>query len=112
MGTLFYGSSEMQVDFDDRTLAHLQLVIGVKLRQHERFYFSWTDHSDSGSGRSVLWMETSIPMLFRYASARPLPINRGWLRLLTASADQPTGLLCLAEPGVLFDRTMLPHSRV
>jgi hypothetical protein len=112
MGTLFYGSSGMQVGFDDRTLAHLQLVLGAKLRLGERFFFSWTDHADSGSGRSALWMETAIPIYFHYSSARPVAINRAWLDILATTADQPGGLKCLPEPGTAADRTMLPHSRV
>jgi len=42
MGKLTYDST-LTVDFDDRVLAHLQLVIGAKLRRAESFYFSWRD---------------------------------------------------------------------
>ncbi len=43
MGTLIYGDSGLIVDFDDRVLAHLQIVIGAKLRRHEGFFFTWKD---------------------------------------------------------------------
>jgi hypothetical protein len=112
MGKLYYGSSEMQVGFDDRMLAHLQLVLGAKLRRRECFFFSWTDNTDSGSGRSALWMESSIPIYFHYASARPVMINREWLDILTVTADQPGGLTCLQEPGTAHDKTILPRSHV
>ena len=36
MGKLTYDST-LTVDFDDRVLAHLQLVIGAKLRRAESF---------------------------------------------------------------------------
>ncbi|KFF58097.1 ATP-dependent DNA ligase, partial [Cryobacterium sp. MLB-32] len=42
MGKLTYDSS-LTADFDDRVLAHIQLVIGTKLRRGESFYFSWRD---------------------------------------------------------------------
>lgn len=39
MGKLYYDST-LNTDIDDRTLAHLQVVIGAKLRRGESFYFS------------------------------------------------------------------------
>jgi hypothetical protein len=42
MGKLAYDRS-LTIDFDDRTLAHLQIVIGMKMRRGESFYFSWKD---------------------------------------------------------------------
>jgi hypothetical protein len=42
MGRLTY-DSHFSVDFDDRTLAHLQLVIVAKLRRNEAFFLSWRD---------------------------------------------------------------------
>ena len=53
MGKLTYDST-LTVDFDDRVLAHLQLVIGAKLRRAESFYFSWRDDPAVGDGRSAL----------------------------------------------------------
>ena len=39
MGTLTY-DSKLAVSFDDRILAHLQVVIGNKLRRGEPFFFT------------------------------------------------------------------------
>ena len=38
MGRLHYGDHTF--DMDDRLLAHLQLIIGVKLRHGENFFMS------------------------------------------------------------------------
>jgi hypothetical protein len=38
MGSLHYG--DHTIDMDDRLLAHLQLIIGVKLRHGENFFMS------------------------------------------------------------------------
>ena len=53
MGTFVYGSGALRVEFDDRVLAHLQAVIGVKIRRNERFFFSWFDTQAVGDGRSA-----------------------------------------------------------
>lgn len=41
MGTLFYGDNRFAIGIDDRSLAHLQLVILAKLRRDESFSFTW-----------------------------------------------------------------------
>jgi hypothetical protein len=65
MGMLLYGAA-LTVTFDDRVLAHLQFVIAAKLRRHDSFFFSWGDNPNIGGGRSAVWMNHSIPILFHY----------------------------------------------
>src|SRR4051812_28202017 len=65
MGKLTYDST-LVVDFDDRVLAHLQVVIGAKLRRNESFYFSWRDDSAVGDGRSVIWLHPSIALMYKF----------------------------------------------
>lgn len=89
----------MEVELDDRTLAHLQVVIGAKLRRKEGFYFSWTDDLAAGSGRSSVWLEPSVPIAFLYRSSERHVLNKKWLEELTVSANQPSGLTLLKEPG-------------
>lgn len=38
MGKLIYGATEYELE--DRELAHLQLVVSIKLRRHENFFVS------------------------------------------------------------------------
>ncbi|HEY5229456.1 MAG TPA: ATP-dependent DNA ligase [Galbitalea sp.] len=109
MGKLLYGSSRVEIEFDDRVLAHLQLVLSPKLRRHEGFFFSWRDDPAIGDGRSSIWLETSIPLFFRFASAERHQLNREWLEELTQSANQPAGLNLSAEPG---EAPLRPRSRV
>jgi hypothetical protein len=40
MGSLLYGNSGTAVEFEDRALIHLQIVITNKLRRRESFLFS------------------------------------------------------------------------
>jgi hypothetical protein len=98
MGKILYGESGIEVVFDDRAMAHLQLVIGAKLRRRESFFFSWKDESAVGDGRSSIWLDSSIPLYFRYSGSKPVSINREWLDILTLSAHTAQGLQFTAEP--------------
>src|SRR5699024_9697333 len=61
MGKLIYGQGRREVEIEDRTLAHLKAVILIKLRRGESFAMSWPHGLDSGSGRSTIWMNPTIP---------------------------------------------------
>jgi hypothetical protein len=109
MGRLTY-DGRLTVDFDDRVLAHLQLVIGAKLRRNEAFFFSWTDDADSG-GRSALWMHPTISVYFKFTGSRQPWINRSWLDELMLTANTPAGLQIVPEPEVA-EPAFEGHSRL
>ena len=98
MGRLLYGDSARAIEFDDRTLIHLHLVINAKLRRREGFFFSWKDDPAAGSGRSSIWLESSIPLYFKFTTNVRHTVNREWLEALTVSANQPQGMLLIPEP--------------
>jgi hypothetical protein len=112
MGKLLYSSSAMEIGFDDRALAHIQLVMSAKLRRGEKFFFSWKDNVSVGSGRSSIWIEPSIPLYFKFSGSRAVEINRAWLDVLIATANSSSGLTFLPEPGAATGSTSLPQSRV
>jgi hypothetical protein len=97
MGKLTYDST-LTVDFDDRTLAHLQLVIGAKLRRGEAFFFGWKDDPASGDGRTTIWIHPEIPISFKFYGGRQPAINRAWVDQLMLTANSPQGLQMVAEP--------------
>ncbi|MFB2582767.1 ATP-dependent DNA ligase [Herbiconiux sp. P15] len=97
MGKLTYDST-MTVDFEDRTLAHLQLVIGAKLRRSEAFFFAWKDDNASGDGRTSIWLHPTIPITFKFYGGRSPSINRAWVDALMQSANSAQGLMLLPEP--------------
>jgi hypothetical protein len=101
MGTLIYGNAGFSVDFDDRTLVHLQLVIGPKLRRQESFFFTWSNGVESGHGRTSLWMDRSVPMIFQCVDDTRYDINREWLELLSIAANSAQGLQLVAEPEIV-----------
>jgi hypothetical protein len=99
MGILHYGASGIEIEFEDRVLAHLQIAIGTKLRRHERFFLSWKDDPKVGDGRSSVWLDRSIPLAFTFAGARSPSINPRWLGVLADSVDGRWGMQLADEPG-------------
>ena len=91
MGKLTYDHS-LTVDFDDRTLAHLQVVIGMKLRRGESFYFSWKDDQQVGDCRTSIWLHPTIPLVYKFYGSRVPQINPHWIRALELTANTHTGL--------------------
>ena len=96
MGTLQYNGS--RVEFDDRLLAHLQIVIVQKIRRGESFLMSWGDEAGTGEGHSAIWIHPTHNLYFTFAKARSPAINRVWLSELMNSANSARGLLVTEEP--------------
>ncbi|MEC5186194.1 hypothetical protein RCH12_003675 [Cryobacterium sp. MP_3.1] len=66
MGTLTYDSG-LRIYFNDWTLAHLQVAIGVKLHLKESFHLSWKDETDGDGGRGSIWIFPGAPLFFKFA---------------------------------------------
>ncbi|WP_255513464.1 ATP-dependent DNA ligase [Homoserinibacter sp. GY 40078] len=98
VGSLIYGDAGLEFAFDDRVLAHLELVINGKLRRRESFMLSWRDTPGVGDGRSSIWMDTAIPLYFRYSGSRMPLIDKEWLEELAAQAGSTRGLVLGEDP--------------
>jgi hypothetical protein len=98
VGKLVYGFGNLEVDIEDRVLAHIQLVVVAKLRRNEGFMLTWTDEAAVGDGRSSIWLHQSIPLYFKYDDNAQPSINRQWLELLTVTATSAAGLRIVEEP--------------
>ncbi len=99
MGSLTYplrGFSPLAID--DRVLAHLQVVIGTKLRQRQSFFLSWVDDSKKGGGHTSIWIDPTMQLAFTYDTNQRHQINREWLEAMMASANSATGLIITGEP--------------
>lgn len=97
MGKLTLDST-LVVEFDDRLLAHLQLVIGAKVRRGESFHFTWKDDPSIGDGRTTVWIHPATPIVYKYFGSRQPSINRAWLESLTLTANSVAGLQIVPEP--------------
>ena len=95
MGYLAY--ENRSIEFDDRVLAHIQIVIVQKLRRHEGFLMSWRDGNAIGDGRSSIWLSSDIPLYFKFAGGQPPQINPEWISALMASANSSRGLIVFGE---------------
>jgi len=93
MGTLVY-DGDRRAEIEDRTLAHLQVIIVNKLRRQENFPFTWSDER-----RTVtIWLSPNTPIEFIYhGNGRP-HLNRAWLEELALSASSTSGLVVVPEP--------------
>lgn len=89
--TILYDSTV--IDFDDRTLTHLQIVIVNKFAKHEAFLMSWRDDRSTGGGRSSAWLAPTIPLFFKFLGGRVPDVNTEWLLTLGKSAESSTGLI-------------------
>lgn len=94
MGSLHYGSPPATFDLDDRTLAHVELVVLAKLRRSESF--ALTLDAPKG-GRSTVWVNASSTLRFDFGSETH-EINREWLDELIESANTTTGMRVVPEP--------------
>ena len=99
MGKLTYDST-LTADFDDRVLAHIQVVIGAKLRRGESFYFTWRDDPEAGDGRSTIWLHPSISIAYKYFGSRSPSLNREWIEAFMSTANSAGGLQIVAEPSL------------
>lgn len=95
MGSLTYDG--VRIEFEDRVLTHVQIVIAAKLRRGEAFVMTWRDANSVGDGHSAIWLHPSIPLYFKYHGSRGPAVNPDWLEELKRSADSAHGLHVLAE---------------
>jgi hypothetical protein len=109
MGTLIYDGQA--IEFDDRLLAHLQIVIVQKLTRRESFLMSWLNAVSIGDGRTSIWLDHTIPLRFHFLGSRTPEINRDWLERLTGSAASSTGLIVYGEDGSLARCTGMVQQR-
>lgn len=97
MGKFTYDTI-IKVDFEDRLLAHLQIVIGTKIRRGESFHFTWKDDASIGDGRTSVWIHPRCSMVYKFYGSRRPAINRAWVEALTITANSVAGLHVTPEP--------------
>lgn len=97
MGAIFYGNAIEPISIDDRTLAHLKVVIATKLRRNESFTLSWRHPDGDAPGRSTLWLHPSIPLRFTFDADTAPELSQHWLTELSTSANSSGGILLTPE---------------
>ncbi|KEP75671.1 ATP-dependent DNA ligase [Microbacterium sp. SUBG005] len=97
MGKFIYDSST-KTEFEDRLLAHLQVVIMTKVRRGESFTFTWKDDVSTGGGRTTVFIHPHASLQFKYHGGRQPHLNPAWVNALTFNANSPRGLYVVREP--------------
>lgn len=93
MGAFIYDRSE-PIEIEDRTLAHLQVVIIDKLRRDEHFSLVLRDDRIA----VTFWLGPRTPLQFIYHGNRQPAINHEWIELLAGEAGVTGMLTLLPEP--------------
>jgi hypothetical protein len=99
VGSITYDGA--RIDFEDRLLNHLQIVIVQQFRRKESFTMSWLDPISVGDGRSSIWLHPDGDIYFKFAGSRLPTINQAWLDTLSESARSSRGLVVTREDGRL-----------
>lgn len=97
MGKLTYNGN-VKADFEDRVLAHLQAVIGAKLRRGESMTFTWKDDTSIGDGRTSVWIHPASALVYKFYGSRRPDLNHAWIDALMLTANSVTGLYAVPEP--------------
>lgn len=96
MGKFIYDTAASSFEVDDRTLAHLRIVMMNKLRRSESFMFDLV--MSDGSGSRSFWISPAVSIQFQFFGSRNPRINRAWIEELMVSASGPRGLVITPEP--------------
>lgn len=97
MGLLVVDNQKPGVEFDDRLLTHLKVVVFPKFRRYESFGFSW-EHPSTGGGRTSIWLHESIPVKFVFFGGSPPDLNRACIDELMIAANGASALQLTKEP--------------
>lgn len=97
MGKFMY-ENLVKADFEDRVLAHLQVVIGAKQRRGESFSFTWKDDVSLGDGTTSVWIHPRCTLAYKFYGGRKPTINRAWVEQMMLSANSTRGLYIMSEP--------------
>ena len=98
MGKFVYGMPSITVEFDDRVLAHLKVVIAAKLRRGESFMFTWDVEESDVATQASVWLHPAIPLQFEVEVVAESAMSRPWLEQLSRSSNSPSGLRVVLEP--------------
>ncbi len=92
VGRLNYGARGLQIEIEDRLLAHVQAVIVAKLRRREPFILTWSEPVEAGSGRKAVWVNETLELSFEYPGSKAIHVDRELLEDMMRQAHSNLGL--------------------
>ncbi|QNA91725.1 MULTISPECIES: hypothetical protein [unclassified Microbacterium] len=75
MGRLRYDGTSEPILIEDKTLAHLKIVIATKLRRQESFMMTWRPVGGGVDKRATVWIHPAIPLQFGFEDAEHPPVD-------------------------------------
>jgi hypothetical protein len=89
MGTLRYGNGDdATFEMEDGDLAHLAAVVTAKLRRREPFLLTCRTETT----RQSIWIHESATLVYAYASAGAVDLDRSRLEAMVSDTNRPAGL--------------------
>jgi hypothetical protein len=97
MGILKYSRDAVAVYLDDRTLAHLHIVMAAKLRDGSSFVVTGLA-SLARNARDAVVIEPRTPLQLTYTEKVDLSLNPRWLDAIRAASSKSLGIVLVSEP--------------
>lgn len=98
MGFLHYGQSDFTISIEDRTLAHVKVVILTLLRNGQSVAFTFAHPMSDGSGRETIWITPTSELRFQFLGSRAPRLNGAWIEEMLRVATSQSGLHVTDEP--------------
>jgi hypothetical protein len=92
MGSLYYGPREIAIHIEDRTLAHLRVVVTTKFRRNEAFALSLQHRDGEPGDHTTLWLHPAIPLRFVFDEPERTDLSRAWMEELVNAANTTAGI--------------------
>jgi hypothetical protein len=108
MGTLVHGYCTTAIQVEERKLAHIKIVVSLKLDRGQSFFLSWSSLPAEGSGRISLWISASTPLQFRFTSLQRPEINRQWIEYIMTNSYGPRGAIIVQEDDANIGKPLPP----
>jgi hypothetical protein len=96
MGRLKFANG-VRLDLDDRSLAHVNAVMQIKLRRGESFHLSWKDDPTIGDGRTTVWVHPETSSACTLGS-RVAKLDPRWIEALMVTANSVGGMRIVDPP--------------
>ena len=102
MGILKYSRDAVAVYLDDRTLAHLHIVMAAKLREGSSFVVSGlaslARNARDVVARDAVVIEPETPLQITYTEKADCSLNPRWLEAIRAASSKSVGIVLVSEP--------------
>lgn len=100
MGKLIVGTI-IELEIDDRTLAHVREIILSKLAKQESLLMNWHPaKAIKNYQRFSVWINPGIPLQFIFYGSKEPELNPRWLEALEETCHSIRGLEILEEKQV------------